>query len=372
MEGNFIYEGNGDITLAFYQDDENVGTMPTKDSGYAFNAKKSYCDNDAVIKWDKNEWGPTILDLSKTKTKCNLYFVKAGAIRKIDYGDTKGMWNFRGWLTKIVIEKTKNKKEASEGQTVYGPYDESEKNDGSVESYVVCNSGNTNCIGYLQGEGGIELNIDSSYLFSNFRKVTQIEGMENLYTSLVTNMNEMFFYTQNLQDLDLSNFYTSYVTNMERMFGRIEIIQNLDISSFDTSNVTNMKEMFGGMYNLQTLTFGENFDTSSVTNMNSMFSNMSSIVELDLSTFDTSSVTDMGSMFGGMSSLEELNLSNFDTSKVTKMEYMFAGSSKLKKITYGSNFIHKDGANTSWMFSSCPANKPNKNVHSSWEGVSFN
>ena len=370
MEGNFIYEGGGDVIFAFYQDDKDVGTMPTKDSGYAFNAKKSYCDNDAAIKWDNNEWGPTIVDLSKTKTKCNLYFVKAGRIRKIDESDTKGMWGYKDKLTKIVIETTKNKKEAGTGQTVYGPFDESEKKDNSVESYVVCET-SSNCTGYLQGDGGIELNNDSSYLFYSFTKVTKIEGIENLYISLVTNMHGMFRRMKSIEELDLSNFNTRYVTDMYYMFSGMNSIVKLDLSSFDTRNVTNMDGMFDSMIHLQTLTFGKNFDTHNVISMDCMFRDTGAIQELDLSNFNTSKVIDMSYMFEGMSKLQELDLSRFDTSKVILMEYMFVDSYKLTQITYGPNFIHKSGANTSGMFTNCPANRPDTNVHSSWKGVSF-
>ena len=78
----------------------------------------------------------------------------------------------------------------------------------------------------------------------------------------------------------------------------------------------------------------------------------------------------MNSMFYYISSLQTLTFGkNFDTSSVEDMSSMFSGAIKLTKIIYGPNFIHKDGANTSSMFSFCPANKPDKNVHPSWEGV---
>ena len=57
---------------------------------------------------------------------------------------------------------------------------------------MVCETGDTNCIGYLQGDGGIKLNSDSSYLLANFTKVTEIDGIENLDTSNATNMGLMF------------------------------------------------------------------------------------------------------------------------------------------------------------------------------------
>ncbi len=373
MEGNFIYEGSGDIIFAFYQGDENVGTMPTKDSGYVFNAKKSSCDNNAKIIWNNNEWGPIIVNLNKTKTKCNLYFLNIGTIRKINgTSDKEGMWEYKDKLTKIVIETTKNEKEANNGQIVHGPYDESEKKDNSVESYVVCDANDSNCIGYLQGDKGIALNDDSSYLFCYFKNVTQIEGIENLYTSNVENMSYMFSNMRNIEELDVSSFDTSNVTDMSGMFQNMEILQKLTFGkNFDTHNVTNMNNMFSGMSSIKSLDL-TSFVTSNVTNMNNMFLKMSNLQTLDLSSFDTSNVTTMNSMFSDMSSIQKLDISSFDTSNVTIMSSLFSFASKLETIIYGSNFIHKDGASIGSMFNNCPANKPDKNVHPSWEGVSFN
>ena len=347
MEGNFIYEGSGDIIFAFYQNGEEVGTMPGKNDAYIFNANDSFCDNGATISWDKKEWGPNIRNLTKTKTKCNLYFSRIGTLRQVSIVRSTNLWEYKDKITKIVIETTRNKKEADAGQIVHGPFDETTSYGGNsrIESYVVCDTEETNCIGYLQGDGGIKLNDDSSYLFADFSKLTQIEGMENLYTSNVYDMRYMFSGASSLQELDLSNFDTSSLVQMRYMFYQTRSLQELDLSTFDTHNVIDMYQLFGGMTNLKTLTFGENFDTSSVDDMSWMFSHMSSI--------------------------EELDLSGFDTSNVENMEYMFYDAGKLSKITYGPNFIHKDGARTAGMFMACSANKPDKDVHPSWEGVSL-
>ena len=319
MDGNFIYEGSGDVIFAFYNYDTNspLEEMPKKDDNNIVYFSKAECDNGAIIEWNEERWAPLVLNLTKSKTKCNIYFSNMERLRTISSDDREGMWEYKYKITKIVMESSKNKKEAEEGQTVYGPFDESNTKNNAIESYVICDSGDTNCIGYLQEDGGIKLNSNTSYLFYDFNKVTQIEGMENLDTF--------------------------YVTDMESMFSSMKNLQTLDLSNWDTSKVTNMSFMFSYMSNLQTLTFGKNFNTTSVTNMYHMFSNMSSIVELDLSNFDTSSVTDM--------------------------QEMFYQASNLKKIVYGSNFVHKDGAITAGMFSGCKANKPDTNVHSSWSGI---
>ncbi len=223
---------------------------------------------------------------------------------------------YKDRMTNIVIEDKKSKKIAGNGQSVYGPFDESSTKDSAVQSYVVYDTINKTWTGYLQGDGGVKLS-SSSYLFYNFPKVTEIEGIQNLNTTNVTTM-----------------YY---------MFGHCEQLQSLDLSHFNTSSVENMSLMFSYMSNLTSLTFGENFDTSSV--------------------------TDMSWMFNGCSQLQELDLSNFNTSKVTDMDSMFSDAKNLSKITYGPNFIHRIGASVNYMFSNCPANTPNASVHSSWGNV---
>ena len=59
---------------------------------------------------------------------------------------------------------------------------------------------------------------NSSYLFENLYNVTEIQNLNNLDTSKVTDMDDMFSGMSGLTSLDLSSFDTSKVTNMLNMF----------------------------------------------------------------------------------------------------------------------------------------------------------
>lgn len=94
---------------------------------------------------------------------------------------------------------------------------------------------------------------NSNYLFSHFMnmssyqglpKLTQIEGIENLDTSGVTNMEQMFEYDKSLTSLDLSSFDTSNVTAVSGMFKDNWMLNSLDLSSFELKKVTVMASMF--------------------------------------------------------------------------------------------------------------------------------
>ena len=67
--GEFIY---GDIVITPYIDGEYSKEFPKEEPG--INVEKVLCDNDAVGKWDEDNWQLKVTNLTK-RTKCNVYFV---------------------------------------------------------------------------------------------------------------------------------------------------------------------------------------------------------------------------------------------------------------------------------------------------------
>ncbi len=292
----------------------------------------------------------------------NNKFINAGTLKTISYNDEEGMWKYKSNIKQIVIEDSKNLKTSEDG-VLYGPFDESAKQDNSIQSYVVCEEEDTSCIGYLQGDGGVKLNQNSSNLFNGFTNVTDITGLENLDTSEAVSMMNMFSGMSSLLSIDLSNFNTSNVTNMASMFNFCQSLTELDLSSFDVSNVSTVGSMFNSDTSLTTLNLSNwkfnnniaksftgqsslntctslenliltNVNTSEVTDMGSMFVVLSSpkLTNLDLSDFDTTNVVNMSSMFGGSYNLQTIDLSSFDTSNVTNISSMFGGCAKLTTL----------------------------------------
>ncbi|MBR2038264.1 MAG: BspA family leucine-rich repeat surface protein [Lachnospiraceae bacterium] len=175
---------------------------------------------------------------------------------------------------------------------------------------------------YVAADGVIVLGRSTAGLFSSFTNVTSIAFNNNVDTSQVTDMQDMFLGCWNLQTIDLSCFDTSNVCNMSSMFGSTPI-QQLDVSMLDTSNVTSMAGMFANCENLQYLDLS-NFNTVKVDSMSSMFGNCYVLSYVDLSSFNTENVSDMNGLFYRCYSLEKLDVSGFDTSKVKDMSWMFA------------------------------------------------
>lgn len=199
-----------------------------------------------------------------------------------------------------------------------------------------------------------ETHTTCSKWFSGCTNLTSIEGIENLNTSNVKYMNEMFGQCSNLETLDLSHFNTEKVGNMSNMFNGCTKLRDLNISSFNTENVTNMYGMFYGCSSLETLDLSH-FNTWYVRKdgMNYMFNGCSSLSSLDVSNF----ITDKNSMqldglFQGCSSLQTLDLSSFDTRGAGSVNYLFDGCSALRTI-YVSDLFKIYGVKSSNMFRDC-------------------
>lgn len=194
---------------------------------------------------------------------------------------------------------------------------------------------------------------DMSYMFSHLTRLTELD-VTHLDTSRVTNM-QMLFSGLNVTKLDVSNFVTSNVTDMGSMFFMTDKIDELDVSNFDTSNVVHMDYMFSRMSELNTIDLS-NFDTSNVTTMSFMLAEIPNITALDLSSFNTVNVREMGGMFYQSSGLTKLDLSNFDTRNVTHMQLMFADCLNLKELNL-SNFDSRSTVLSTLMFRNAPLQK---------------
>ena len=193
----------------------------------------------------------------------------------------------------------------------------------------------------------------TSRWFTYCEVLTQIEGLEYLNTSEVTNMREMFYNCSGLTSLDVSHFNTQNVTDMRRMFSGCSGLTSLDVSHFNPQNVTDMGGMFYKCSGLTSLDVS-NFNTQNVTDMSWMFDGCSGLTSLDVSHFNTQNVTYMNYMFSGCSGLTSLDVSNFNTQNVTNMRKMFSGCSVLTSLDV-SNFNTQNVTYMQFMFSGCSA-----------------
>ena len=191
------------------------------------------------------------------------------------------------------------------------------------------------------------------YWFYECKNLVNIEGIENLNTEKVTNMDLMFASCSALTSLDVTKFNTANVTTLMSMFSDCSSLKSLDVTNFDTRNVTNMFYMFNNCSGLTSLDVTK-FNTAKVRNMYSMFMNCSGLKSLDVTNFDTRNVISMAYMFYECSALTSLDLTNFNTAKVMDMCFMFKKCSGLTSLNL-TKFNTAEVTDMSQMFNECSA-----------------
>ena len=174
--------------------------------------------------------------------------------------------------------------------------------------------------------------------FCDFGNLKQIEGIENLNTTNVTEMASMFYGCSQLTSLDVTHFNTENVVHMDNMFINCSSLASLDVTHFNTENVANMGSMFDGCSSLTSLDV-TNFNTANVLVMNYMFDGCSSLTSLDVTNFNTANVIAMSDMFSGCSSLTSLDVTNFNTENVVWIMNIFKGCSALTTIYVSDKFV---------------------------------
>ena len=346
---------NGDIRVGqsyvHYNLEKDSSVLPAKALEGDQAIDKGIIKKNQTINYKMRLWFASDIPQSEENKvfKAKLNIVGSQNTRMMASNDYFGnLWNRKqSTVTKIVFQDSINKIEGESES-----WDISSAKNKTVMARLVPNTDDTttNTL-YIQGNGGVIANYNSEGLFRSFDKLNEIENINLLDTSNVTNMSGMFYYCDKLTSLDVSNFDTSQVTNMGEMFFGSTRLTILDVSNFDTSEVTNMSSMFYGCSGLTSLDLS-NFDTSQVTNMSLMFYYCSKLTSLDVSKFDTSEVTTMSHMFYECNNLTGLDLSNFDTSKVTMMNSMFFSCSRLTSLDV-SSFDTSKVTTMDSMFSYC-------------------
>ena len=190
--------------------------------------------------------------------------------------------------------------------------------------------------------------------FNGCENLTNIEGIEYLNTSQVTDMHNMFYNCYHLQTTDFSGFDTRKVKDMSYMFHNCGSLKSLDISNFNTSEVTDMRGMFESCIGLTSLDLSH-LNTSKVSVMASMFQSCINLLSVNLSGWDTRNVKSMTRMFKRCHSLKTLDLSGFDTrEKTCTMGDMFNTCKELTTIFVSDKFAVGTGdTGDGTMFQGC-------------------
>ena len=187
---------------------------------------------------------------------------------------------------------------------------------GKVMAWYVDENNNGLYEVYYGSKGKIYLNAYAAQLYKGMLSLKTID-YQNIDTSLVTDMHEMFMgngsdYHIALEHIyGLNKFNTSRVTNMDNAFSFCGNLKSLDLSSFNTKKVTTMESMFREIskYNNITKLDLSNFDLTNVSNMTDMFSWNSNLTEVRIGSTRANNLTNAKDMFQYDGNLRVLDIS---------------------------------------------------------------
>ena len=262
----------------------------------------------------------------RTETITRTVIVSKAVLMAPTSGNILGSSFSKSTVTKMVILNSFDNAPTSYIEN--GKWDVSaDEAKGSVYAYLTLNADGSTHTLYIVAGSTIKVTVGCD-LFSNFPKLTSIEGMEYLNTSTVTDMSWMFSGSSSLTNIDISMLDTSSAINMEAMFADCSSVTNINMKGIDTSKVKYMgksrtyaRGMFDGCTKLKSVDMA-NLNTASLLSTNSMFKDCEALVSIDLSGFNTSNVNDMVSMFNGCPNLKSIILDNKITSSDQAMKLL--------------------------------------------------
>ena len=153
--------------------------------------------------------------------------------------------------------------------------------------------------------------------YSEMFEGSTVKGVKSTNKN-VTRMVSMFSFI-NTDELNVEELDTSNVTIINNMFFKAQINKIKGINSWDTRNVENMYNVFNGI-KINELNLN-NWDISKVKNTDSMF-NDAEINSLQIDKWNTSSIVDTSYMFSD-SRIPVIDLSGWDTSNIEDTDWMF-------------------------------------------------
>lgn len=151
---------------------------------------------------------------------------------------------------------------------------------------------------YIQAAGKIRVNPIASYYglaYQTYFGQGSVGGIENLDTSLVTDMSYMFYMSiikseSESSSINLNHFDTSNVTNMSHMFDLFYETGVLEIDKWDMSKVTDMSYMFQFCRSIKTTI---NITNQNIENYEGMFLNAATSEGAEITVNYTTETSDL-------------------------------------------------------------------------------
>ena len=219
------------------------------------------CSNLKTIYVDEAKWSTANLRGRAVFSGCNSLVGGNGTVYDASHTDAEYARIDKPGQPGYLTQKSGGEPEpyavlSSDGQTVTFYYDDQKASRGGIDINNVWTNNSpygTATTAVFDASFADYRPESTAYWFSKCSSLTTINGIENLKTDNVTDMQSMFWGCTSLTNLDVSGFNTSKVTDMGGLFGNCLKLNSLNLSNFDTSNVTNMNCLFYGCDNLTSL-----------------------------------------------------------------------------------------------------------------------
>lgn len=189
-------------------------------------------------------------------------------------------------------------------------------------------------------------------MFLDCQSLRQIEGIENMNMSHVTDASWMFSTCESLNELWLVPWDVSSLRNTSKMFNNCAALSKLYIREWNTEKLEIMTSMFENCHNLELISGIEDLDVRNVQTFNKTFSWCYDLTSLDLSKWDVRKAKDFYCMFLNCYSLKSVNIDGWKTSHANCMQGMFQGCVSLKYLD-ARNLRTSAFSNMSFMFDGC-------------------
>lgn len=124
-------------------------------------------------------------------------------------------------------------------------------------------------------------------MFSNCQNLKEVGNIKNWNTKNLQYSASMFAQTYSIEEIDLSNWVTINLSRTEKMFNNCGA-KTIRIDNFDLSKVSNIQNMFFRTSNLENLYLNNvKFDLSSITNYENSFVGMKNNVNIYVKNLET-------------------------------------------------------------------------------------
>ena len=155
-------------------------------------------------------------------------------------------------------------------------------------------------------------------------------------TSNVEILENVFYLSHNLKNINVTTWNTEKVTNAQMAFGDSEWdAGELNLSQWNLCNIENMSWMFASS-SIKKLILNTDWNMPNLLDVGFMFFNVSKITDLNLQNWQMTNSINMAKMFDHCSNLTNLNVDNWYIPNVTNMYNIFVDCYNLSSFSYDS------------------------------------